>query len=73
MLTGTQKGFDETFGSTCHGAVSLKHHQTYIVFTYTFQGRALSRAKSRYVHTVRGVAPVLRYNACLIMQENHRI
>ena len=22
MLTGTQKGFDDTFGSTCHGAVS---------------------------------------------------
>ena len=22
VLTGTEKGFEETFGSTCHGAVS---------------------------------------------------
>lgn len=23
VLTGTDKGFEETFGSTCHGAVSI--------------------------------------------------
>jgi len=38
VLTGTQKGMEQTFGSTCHGA-----------------GRAASRAKSRYVQTLRSL------------------
>ncbi|XP_069167598.1 RNA-splicing ligase RtcB homolog [Procambarus clarkii] len=39
VLTGTEQGMMETFGSTCHGAESTKF--------FTFDGRALSRAKSR--------------------------
>jgi len=26
VLTGTQQGMNETFGSTCHGAVSVVFH-----------------------------------------------
>lgn len=62
VLTGTEHGMTETFGSTCHGAVknfNHFHHSNcldYICFNifYVFhfldqipQGRALSRAKSR--------------------------
>lgn len=51
VLTGTEKGMCETFGSTCHGAVSSISIQTLIArklhFTSSRQGRALSRAKSR--------------------------
>lgn len=50
VLTGTAKGMTETFGSTCHGAVSLKknHFMYNSVIDCVFeQGRALSRAKSR--------------------------
>ncbi|XP_052680133.1 RNA-splicing ligase RtcB homolog [Crassostrea angulata] len=39
VLTGTQQGIDETYGTTCHGAVIEQLHSCY--------GRALSRAKSR--------------------------
>lgn len=56
VLTGTEQGMRETFGSTCHGAVSISSLKT---FNYSnslmhvqrvilrLQGRALSRAKSR--------------------------
>ena len=37
VLTGTDQGLKDTFGSTCHGA-----------------GRALSRAKARYIGPVDG-------------------
>lgn len=51
VLTGTEKGFSETFGTTCHGAVSKFLHITnfsQIVRTCPhIQGRAMSRAKSR--------------------------
>lgn len=49
VLTGTQKGFDETFGSTCHGAVSDRPHSATkpLSIFFVLQGRALSRAKSR--------------------------
>lgn len=48
VLTGTEQGMSETFGSTCHGAVRI----FFKFFSacnnrFAFQGRALSRAKSR--------------------------
>lgn len=54
VLTGTEQAMTETFGSTCHGAVSSNAAPLFI-YTWTFyfylililQGRALSRAKSR--------------------------
>lgn len=58
VLTGTEQGMTETFGTTCHGAV--RAHQTITrpdlnsgcwwtdsLLRLLFQGRALSRAKSR--------------------------
>lgn len=55
VLTGTEKGMTETFGSTCHGAVisSFKpfeiheSQQFQPIQIFSKQGRALSRAKSR--------------------------
>lgn len=53
ILTGTEHGMVETFGSTCHGAVScLKYSNRYWFskikcFISEIKGRALSRAKSR--------------------------
>lgn len=51
ILTGTEQGMGETFGSTCHGAVrSLKNiygiHLSNDKISFS-KGRALSRAKSR--------------------------
>lgn len=53
VLTGTEQGMSETFGSTCHGAVSwivsFKSNDflTFVAVILFPQGRALSRAKSR--------------------------
>lgn len=60
VLTGTEQGMKETFGSTCHGAVStttiIQWKLSFIiwygksrdtVWNLFQQGRALSRAKSR--------------------------
>lgn len=58
VLTGTEQGMTETFGTTCHGAVSHRTEcHTALVMSppvtclpvclWTLQGRALSRAKSR--------------------------
>lgn len=55
VLTGTQQGMLETFGSTCHGAVSIylstdiRKRKSCLCFpsSFPYQGRALSRAKSR--------------------------
>ena len=34
VLTGTEKGFSETFGSTCHGAVSSNYKIDMFVFVH---------------------------------------
>lgn len=49
VLTGTEQGMNETFGSTCHGAVSnsFKNMHWISIIGNDLQGRALSRAKSR--------------------------
>lgn len=52
VLTGTDQAMKETFGSTCHGAVSIcekfvSYKITYKLNMNSIQGRALSRAKSR--------------------------
>ena len=62
MLTGTEKGMSETFGTTCHGAVSTFCYKLCssksvqkLNFISIYQGRALSRAKSRYeLYIIRG-------------------
>lgn len=49
ILTGTERGMVESFGSTCHGAVSNDFFTTILrrLIIIVLQGRALSRAKSR--------------------------
>lgn len=50
VLTGTDEGMQATFGTTCHGAVSvLKSIKPLVSYRIirSLQGRALSRAKSR--------------------------
>lgn len=52
VLTGTEQGMTETFGTTCHGAVRLVTTLPITLADVTDllplpQGRALSRAKSR--------------------------
>jgi tRNA-splicing ligase RtcB (3'-phosphate/5'-hydroxy nucleic acid ligase) len=52
VLTGTEQGMSETFGSTCHGAVRCEcrfpsNRVLPFLFFFYCQGRALSRAKSR--------------------------
>lgn len=52
VLTGTEQGMQETFGTTCHGAVSpflsfMQAIKDDACVCIAAQGRALSRAKSR--------------------------
>ena len=35
VLTGTQTGMEETFGSTCHGAVSSYNVSLYLLICHT--------------------------------------
>lgn len=35
VLTGTEQGMKETFGSTCHGAVSIQNHSPFVKLCYT--------------------------------------
>lgn len=35
VLTGTEQGMKETFGSTCHGAVSNRNYTNLYIFFYT--------------------------------------